>query len=205
MRRLLYMILLVTLASAPVFAAASASEEVRALLRQKIDKVVALLHDASLTREERNRSIIVTVSPIFSFQTMAKLSLGREHWPKLTPEQQEDFSALFETRLKQSYVDKLDLYSDEEVRYGDVIKAGNQLHALTTLTGKDDSIEVLYKFFQGHRGWQVYDVEIGGVSVIQTYRSQFDGIISESGIDGLFDKLKSGATLGSPATARTGS
>jgi len=57
---------------------------------------------------------------------------------------------------------------------------------------------MLYKFYRTAQGWKIYDVEIGGVSVIQTYRSQFDGVLSEGTIDDLLGKLKSDSSFAIP-------
>jgi phospholipid transport system substrate-binding protein len=64
---------------------------------------------------------------------------------------------------------------------------------------------MLYKFYRAAQGWKIYDVEIGGVSVIQTYRSQFDGVLSEGTIDDLLGKLKSEGSFALPAPVDTGS
>jgi phospholipid transport system substrate-binding protein len=140
---------------------------------------------------------------------MAKLSLGKKYWPTLSQEKQAVFSDLFIKRLQDSYLEKLDLYSNEEVLYGEPQTKGKQVHQPTTLIYKDSRISMLYKFYRSATGWKVYDVEIGGVSVIQTYRSQFDDVLSEGSIDDLLEKLRDGGTFTIPEptekAARAGS
>lgn len=188
MRYLLYAILCVFLFTSPTLA--DAPDEVRELLKVKIDAVVVLLQDKTLEKTHRNEQILDIIAPIFDYQTMAKLSLGKKHWPSLSQEQQVAFSDLFSKRLQASYLDKLDLYSDEKVLYGAAQAEGKQVHVPTTLISKDSKIEMLYKFYSSAEGWKIYDVEIGGVSVIQTYRSQFDGVLSAGTIDDLLEKLR---------------
>jgi len=178
--------------------------EVGALLQSKIDTVVVLLQDKQIDKPTRNAGILDIVAPIFDYQTMAKLSLGKKYWPALTAEQQAEFSRLFILRLQESYLEKLDIYTDEKVLYGDPVATGKQIQVPTTLVAKDSQIEVLYKFYRTAKGWQIYDVEIGGVSVIQTYRSQFDGVLSTGSIDDLLAKLKSEGTFKIPAPGTTG-
>ena len=188
MRHLYSAILCILLLASP--ALADASNEVRERLKVKIDAVVILLQDKTIEKNDRNERILDIIAPMFDFQTMAKLSLGKKHWPKLSQEQQATFSDLFSKRLRTSYLEKLDLYTNEEVLYGEPLTKGNNVHQPTTLISKDSRIGMLYKFYLSSAEWRIYDVEIGGVSVIQTYRSQFDGVLSAGTIDDLFEKLK---------------
>jgi phospholipid transport system substrate-binding protein len=166
-------------------------EEVQTLLQEKIDKVVMLLQDSNMDKGQKNEKILAVVAPIFDYPTMAKLSLGSKYWPQLSPAKQGEFSSLFIKRLQASYLEKLDLYTDETILYGPPLVEGKTIHAPTTLVSKDSRIAMLYKFYRTAQGWKIYDVEIGGVSVIQTYRSQFDGVLSQGTIDDLLGKLQS--------------
>lgn len=175
-------------------------EDVGNLLRGKIDQVMLQLQDKTIDKASRNERILDIVAPIFDYQTMAKLSLGSKYWPQLSAAKQQDFSSLFIQRLEASYLEKLDLYTDENVLYGEPRAEGKTVQVPTTLVSKDSRIGMLYKFYHSAGGWKIYDVEIGGVSIIQTYRSQFDGVLREGTIDDLLGKLRSdtGFTLPSP-------
>jgi len=188
MRYLLSTILCVLLFASPTLA--DAPDDVRELLKIKIDAVVVLLQDKTVEKTHRNELILDIITPVFDYQTMAKLSLGKKHWPSLSQEQQVTFTDRFSKRLQASYLEKLDLYSDEKVLYGTAQAEGKQVHVPTTLISKGSKIEMLYKFYSSAAGWKIYDVEIGGVSVIQTYRSQFDGVLSAGTIDDLLEKLR---------------
>ena len=188
MKHLFAAILCVLLLASPGLA--DSSSEVRELLKVKIDAVVALLQDHTTEKVDRNEQILDIIAPMFDFQTMAKLSLGKKNWPTLSQEQQATFSDLFSKRLQTSYLEKLDLYTNEEILYGEPEATGRKVHQPTTLISKDSRIKMLYKLYLSSSEWRIYDVEIGGVSIIQTYRSQFDGALSEGTIDDLFEKLR---------------
>ncbi|NIQ10405.1 MAG: ABC transporter substrate-binding protein [Gammaproteobacteria bacterium] len=196
MRQLITLTLFVFFCISP--AVADERSEVSELVQTNINAIVVLLQDETLDKSSRNQQIIDIVTPIFNYQTMAKLSLGKKHWPTLSPKQQEEFSELFVKRLQQSYLEKLDIYTDEKVLFGEPEVLGNKIHAPTTLIAKDSQIEITYKFYRSQQGWKIYDVEIGGVSVIQTYRSQFDGVLSKGSVDDLLDKLKSDGEFSIP-------
>lgn len=188
MHYLISTMIFVLLFAAP--ASAGEADEVSALLKDKVDAVMVLLKDRGAEKAQRNKQIIDIITPIFDYRTMAKLSLGKKYWPKLSQEKQTTFSDLFVARLQKSYLEKLDIYTDEKILYGEPQLSGKKAHMPTTLISKDSRIKVLYKFYRSKMGWKVYDVEIGGVSVIQTYRSQFDGVLKEGSIDDLLEKLK---------------
>lgn len=188
MRRLSVSILCLLFLCRP--ALADDRSDVEELLKEKIDVVVLLLQDKALDKTTRDERIIGVVTPIFDFEKMAQLSLGKKYWPGLSAKEREAFSDLFIERLQESYLEKLDLYTDEEVRYGEPQQVKKRVHIETSLVSKDDLISILYKFYRARGGWQIYDVVIEGVSLIQTYRSQFDGVLKKGTIDDLMEKLR---------------
>jgi len=102
-------------------------------------------------------------------------------------------------RLKQSYLDKLDLYTDEEVVVDEakLIKK-KRVEVLTYLVSKDDKMEMTYKLYKTKKNvWMVYDVDVLGVSIVQTYRSQFSGVLKKESLEKLIERLRSSAELGS--------
>lgn len=183
-------------------ALAGDAEEVRDLLKAKIDAVVVLLKDKATDKPARNRKILDIVNPVFDYPTMAKLSLGKKYWPALNPQQQGTFSELFIKRLQESYLDKLDIYTDEDVVFEEPQAEGSKAQVPTTLISKGSRIGMLYKLYRTAAGWQIYDVEIGGVSVIQTYRSQFDGVLAQGTIDDLLAKLRTDGSFTIPEPAK---
>lgn len=188
MRNILFFVLFVLLLSAPALADGPA--EAGELVKTKVNSVMEILKDKTLDKAGRDEQIIQIVTPIFDYRAMAKLSLGKKHWPQLSKENQSAFSELFIARLKKSFLEKLNIYTDEQIVYGEPQQKGKKVHVPTILISKDSRIEMLYKLYRKPEGWKVYDVEVGGVSVIQTYRSQFDDALNEGTIEGLLEKLK---------------
>jgi len=177
---------------------ADEKNEVKVLVQGKIDPALSLLQKKDIEKEERNGRIIEIVSPLFDFEQMAKLSLGKKYWTEITGNEQEKYTSLFIARLQESYLEKLDLYSNEEIVYEEPQEIKNKMHLLTHLVSKDNKIDMLYKLFKSKDGWKVYDVEIQGVSVVQTYRSQFDGVMKKGTIDDLLAKLQTSGNFALP-------
>ena len=57
---------------------------------------------------------------------------------------------------------------------------------------------MLYKLYKPDANWKIYDIEIQGVSLIQTYRSQFDGALKKGSVDDLLHKLRTSERLSIP-------
>lgn len=170
---------------------ASEESEVKKLTQEKIKIVIDVLRNKEIGKEEKKKRIMAAVDPIFDFRRMARLSLGKKHWSAMNKAQKKEFSKLFVQRLKESYLDKLDLYTDEEVVIEDAKRVKKRIHVLTRLVSKDDKKDMVYKFYKSRKkGWKVYDVVILGVSVVQTYRSQFNGLLKKGSIDDLLVTLR---------------
>jgi phospholipid transport system substrate-binding protein len=161
------------------------------LLKENLAAVFAILQKQDLDQEAKNNAVIDIVNRMFDFSLMAKLTLGRKYWPGLTPEQKESFTQLFIKRLRSSYLDRLTLYTDEKVLYEPSIEVKQKIQLPTYLVSQDKKISILYKFYNSDLGWKIYDLEIQGVSIIRSYRSQFHEILRTSTFDDLLTKLKS--------------
>lgn len=162
----------------------------KVLLENKVDAAIAVLQKKDLDHEEKIKQIIEIVTPLFDFPLMAKLTLGRKYWPGLVNEKRQRFIELFTKRLKTSYIDKLTLYTDEKVVFKTPLQEKRKIQIPTELISKDNTISMLYKFHKSKHGWLIYDIEIQGVSIISTYRSQFDQVLSKGTIDELLIKLE---------------
>jgi len=182
------MVAVLILLSSPVIA--DDKSEVDGYIRGKLDEVMKLLQDKNLKKPERNEKILEIITDAFDFPLMAKLSLGKKHWMALKKEDRSRFTNLFIERLKASYMEKFDLYSDEEIVYRPPVQVRNKVHMLTELVSGTDKISMQYKLYKAKKGWRVYDMELEGVSLITTYRSQFKEVLHGGTIDDLFAKLE---------------
>ncbi len=164
--------------------------DAEALLNGKLDAVFAVLQKKDLDQQIKNKEIIEIVTPMFDFELMAKLSLGKKYWPELSKEKKEKFIQLFINRLRTSYLNKLTLYTDEKVIFDPSEQVSNKVNIPTHLVSKDRKTSMLYRLYKSERDWRVYDLEIQGVSIIRSYRAQFDEILQSGTIDDLLLKLE---------------
>jgi phospholipid transport system substrate-binding protein len=160
------------------------------LLCKKWSNVVSILQNKDLEQNVKEKKIDKILTPIFDLPLMAKLSLGRKHWPKLDSEQREKFTQLFSQRLKRSYWKKIALYKDEKIIFKSKEKKDKICLIPTELLYKDKKVAIIYKLRKTDKSWKIYDVEIQGVSVLLTYRSQFDEILSHGTVKDLLSRLE---------------
>lgn len=182
---------------------ADEKSDVLRITSEKIGTVIQLLKNKTLDKKERNKRIVEVVNPLFDFRVMARNSLGRKHWVNMTRAQKKEFLDLFVKRLQESYLEKLDLYTDENVVIENATQVKKRIHVLTRLVSKTDKKDMVYKFWKSkRRGWRVYDIVILGVSVVQTYRSQFNGLLRKGTIEDVLKKLRETGGLITPSVKK---
>ena len=93
-------------------AAADDKSEIDNLLKTNLDAVFTILQKNDLDQQAKNKEIIDIVTPMFDFELMARLSLGKKHWSGLSQDKKERFTELFIKRLKASYLSNFNLYTD---------------------------------------------------------------------------------------------
>ena len=160
------------------------------LLSIKWKSIISILQNKNIEQKVKEEKINEIVSPYFDFPLMAKLALGRRHWPTLSTLQQEKFTLLFAERLKTSYRKKVALYKDEKIIIKPKIQKSKTVYIPTELVSNEGKFDILYKIRRVDKGWKIYDVEIEGVSVLLTYRSQFNDILKNGTIEDLLFRLE---------------
>jgi len=168
------------------------------LLEVKWNAVLKVLQAKDLDEKTKERILDKLVSPLFDFPVMAQLALGRTHWPKLDAAQREKFTRLFVTRIKALYLEKTALYTNERFTLKPGVPKKNTIQIPMVLISADKEIAILYKLHRidaqgkgrANLPWRIYDVEIEGVSILLTYRSQFDDILRRGTVQDLLAQLE---------------
>ena len=188
MKVLLYAVFSIVILSQAVTAHEKNTAE--EFLKSNLDAVFTVLQNKDLTPQAKNSQVVEIVTPMFDFELMGKLSLGKKYWPDLSPEQRERFTELFVERLRQSYLNKLTAYTDEKIIYESPVAVKTKVHVPTQLISKGKKISMLYKLYSSNNSWKIYDVEIEGVSIIRSYRSQFNEILQKGTFEDLLQKMQ---------------
>ncbi len=164
---------------------------VQNLIKSKTDEIIKVIRDKKLTQKEKKKKIFEIASPLFDFNIMAKLTLGRKYWFELTPKQRKKFVKLFIKRIKMAYLDRVSIYGNEKIIFKPAIqKKKIIIYVPSIISSKGQDYSIVYKFWKSPKGWKIYDVEVEGVSIIRSYRAQFTKVLSTGGVKELFKELE---------------
>ena len=174
-------------------------DEIQVIMTKKIDNVLAILEQKSLPINKKGEQIIKIIDEVFDYELMARIALGKETWDTLNEQKQKEFTKIFETKLKNSYIEKLELYNDQKVKILGLNPYKNaRLQLETELLGKEGTYKINYNFYNKSKDnieqWLIYDVDLVGVSIIQTYRQQFAGLLKEKTFDEILVLLEKSNT-----------
>lgn len=162
-------------------------------LKASIDSLIALLKDDTLKapekRLERRERIFEIVKERFDFATMGKRALAR-NWKTLSPKEREEFVGTFTKVIENSYISRIEKYTDEEVFFKGERPKGKYYYIYTEVVSGPKKIPVNYSVHPVGDSWLVYDVNIEGVSLVRNYRTQFDEMMRKEKFAGLMSKLQ---------------
>ncbi|TKX30065.1 toluene tolerance protein [Campylobacter sp. MIT 12-5580] len=166
-------------------------ESLPQIMQENIDKSLVLLQNATKDKSKAADGIFKLFDPIFDYKLMAKLSLSK-NYDKLSASQKAEFDTAFEAQLKSSFTSKLSLYTNERIQVKKLEQKNDTrvwLHSVMVIDGEAKNI--IFKFYKAKNDeWLIYDVDVLGISIIQTYRSQFADLFEKEGFQSLLVKLK---------------
>ena len=166
-------------------------EDINSMVKKKVAVIFDLLGKQDIEKNERNEKIVGELNEIMDFQLAAYLSLGK-HWKKISKTQKKEFVETFQQYINNYIVEKIDLYTNQKIDIGDskIVKKGRAELEIGILSG-GETLKVNFKLRKNKKKeWRVYDVDIEGVSLITTFRSQFSGVLKNSTFEELLEKLK---------------
>ena len=166
-------------------------EDINSMVKKKVAVIFDLLGKQDIEKNERNEKIVGELNEIMDFKLAAYLSLGK-HWKKINETQKKEFVETFQQYINNYIVEKIDLYTNQKIDIGDskIVKKGRAELEIGILSG-GETLQVNFKLRKNKKKeWRVYDVDIEGVSLITTFRSQFSGVLKNSSFEELLEKLK---------------
>jgi len=144
------------------------------------------------------------ILPHFNFARMTQLAMA-VNWRKASPEQQKQLVQEFKTLLVRTYSTALSSYRDQVIEFRPLRARPEDTEITVRSEVKQkgaQSVTIDYDMEKTASGWKVFDVKVGGVSLITTYKDDFASQVREAGIDGLI-KLLSAKNRQNDARART--
>ncbi len=196
------LLLITAFASSTALAVPSATDQVKST----IDKVLAVLQDGSMSNDAKRDKIRSVISERFDYRGMSIRTLGK-NWKGASKEQKKRFTAAYRRLLEDTYLVMVEEYTDEKVDFvkEDIKKQKYaQVNTLIVRTGAPP-IPVNYKARLRKDKWWIYDVVIEGVSMISNYRTSYQQIAKNQGLDGLIAQIEEKVATGDTPAASSGS
>jgi phospholipid transport system substrate-binding protein len=130
------------------------------------------------------------IMPNVNFQRMTATAVGRG-WRQATPDQQKRLQEEFKTLLVYTYSGAAAQIRDQTVEYKPMRSQPGDTEVVvrTIVRGKGDPIQLDYRLERSGDTWKIYDVNVLGAWLVQTYQSSFAEEVNSAGIDGLIAKL----------------
>jgi len=158
------------------------------------DVLAAVKSDKQLAAGDKQKALKLAeekVLPHIDFQEATRLAVGKS-WNQATPEQKKKLVDEFRRMLVRTYSSAIQAYEGQTVKvqplrmkpddtdvtvHNQYIRAGGK------------PVQLDYQMHKTDNGWKIYDIVVEGVSLVLTYRSEFDAVVKQQGIDGLIKRL----------------
>ena len=186
-------LLLSLLIAIPAAAQELAPDElVRKVTTDVLDSIKA---DKQLQAGDRKKALLLAeqkILPHVDFREAALLAMGKS-WYTATPAQQTQVVNEFRSMLVRIYSNAIDVYRGQTLK----VLPLRMAPGATDITVRNQYISqgrppvpVEYSMKKTPEGWKIYDIAVEGVSLVLTYRAEFDNITRTSGVDGLIKRLQ---------------
>ncbi len=179
-------------AALPAFAADEAPDVL--IKRLSTDVLQTIRNDKSLQNGDVTKIIALvdkTIMPNVNFRRMTAAAVG-PGWRQATPEQQQRLQDEFKTLLVRTYagaLSQVNAQTDIVVKPLRMQPTDTDVPVRTEIQGRGDPIQLDYRLEKTADGWKIYNLNVLGVWLVETYRNQFTQEINTKGVAGLIDTL----------------
>ena len=165
------------------------------LIQSITDEVMtALSTDKELASGDRDKALKLAeekVLPHIDFEEATRLALSRA-WSQASAEQKRRLVTEFRAMLLRTYTNAVSAYSGTQAKYLPSRSKAQGTEATVRYQFSRDGgrpLQVSYEMRRSGEAWKIYDISVEGISLVLTYRTEFDGIIKQEGIEGLIRRL----------------
>lgn len=172
-------------------AATAPDEMIKAMSTQILDRIKGDKELREGDLRKLSQFVDETIMPSVNFERMTALAVGRS-WRQATPEQQKALMTEFRALLIRTYAGALSAVRDQQVRVKPLRAGADDTEVIVRseiVQSRGDPIQLDYRMEKAAGGWKIYDLNVLGVWLVETYRNQFTQEINAKGIDGLIKSL----------------
>lgn len=175
-----------------VFSVSAESNDPLNKLQIAVSEVLEILYseESALDAEAKERAILNALGQHYDLNVIIRRSIGR-NWQKIDPTHQDETLALIKQLVVRAYVDGMKAVSKPKVAFSNTsYRSPKRAEVATEVVLGGQSVRLVYRFGLMNSGWQIYDILIENISLVVTYRSQFDAFFIKHQSDTLLTKLK---------------
>jgi phospholipid transport system substrate-binding protein len=193
---------IIALVAQPLIAASGAAS--LSVVKQLVAQVLSIVNDKQMAQPDKQMKLRELGAANFDFDEMSRLAMGRS-WRSLSAEQRKRFVPVFTSFLEDAYLNKVQNYSGQEIQ---ITKAYVTDKDYAQVSGGieqqgSEPIGLSFSLKRESGAWKIYDVAADNVSTLDSYRTEFQRIMGESGFDELMTQIQRrdrelASTLGSP-------
>jgi len=165
------------------------------LVKKMTDEVMeAIKSDKQLAAGDRQKALKLAeekILPHVDFEEATRLAVGRS-WREASPEQRKKLTDEFRRMLVRTYSSAVSTYQGQTMKVLPVRMKPEDTEATVRnqyIRSGAKPVSIDYSMRKTDAGWKIYDIVVEGVSLVLTYRSEFDVVVKQDGIDGLLKRL----------------
>jgi len=200
--------LMASLSFASVALAQEAPDQLVKRLSQEILDLAKNDKDIQAGNQKRVYDMVESkILPYIDFPRMTSLAAGKS-WREATPEQQKQLTNEFRTLLVFTYSGAISQIKDQRVEFKPLRAAPEDTEVEVrsqVIQSRGEPIQLNYRLEKLPTGWKIYDINVLGAWLVETYKGSFSAEISKSGIDGLIKTLVEKNKKLAAASAKSGS
>jgi phospholipid transport system substrate-binding protein len=182
---------LTLISAGPARAQTAPDEFIKSLSTEVLDKIRQDKDIKSGNPGRISEFVDSTIMPQVNFERMTSLAVGRS-WRQATPEQQKRLQSEFRVLLLRTYSGALSSVRDHTVKVKPQRAGGEDGEVIVrteVVAAQGDPIQIDYRLEKSGNSWKIFDLNVLGVWLVETYRNQFAQEINSKGIDGLIQSL----------------
>ncbi len=181
--------------AAPAAPAAPANEGPDALIKRISTEVLETAKSDKDIQAGNQKKVMDMVEskilPYVDFQRMTSMAAGR-FWRDATPEQQKNLTNEFRTLLIFTYSGALSAVKNQTIEFKPMRAdpADTEVEVRSSVNQqRGEPIQLNYRLAKGPAGWKIFDINVLGAWLVETYKGNFAAEIGKTGIDGLIKAL----------------
>ncbi len=172
------------------------------MLENSATQIIATLktNKSSLKRDHKiiYHAVERYLLPNVDVNGMSRSVLGREAWNKASAAERQEFTSVFTQLVIRTYASPLAEYTDETVKFlplrGDANGHFVRVNSVI-IRSSGQRIPLSYSLVSKNNGWKIYDLSVEGVSLLQSFRSQFGQILQNSSMQDLISQMRKNSKI----------